>query len=344
MDNVINLDACIVKQKPMPDLASLEADASDLKDTPTYWVWENRIPEEEITIFFGDSTVGKTLTAIKIASVVTTGSTFPDGRETEKGRVLFGGGEDHWTGTLRPRLKAAGADLSLITFIEPEWFKHRTPEQTREYIKQCNVRLIVLDPLKHAVQVSNPNDDIKVRAGLLELSRHIKGTSAAIVGIMHPNKKSDLATAYRLSGSGAWFEFPRSVMMLAPNKTDEPGEARLQQPKWTRGYAAPQDVLVTRVTFPPPAEAINEKAPWLKKYTGLKGLRHHLGGGPDERSDRGRPGQGQGQEGEADRRRGSVRLDVPERQGRGERQAQEGGGPGCHAGGGMLRGACRQCI
>jgi len=88
--------------------------ASDVQPKRLRWLWTGRLPLGMFCGVEGDPGEGKSLICIDIAARVSTGREFPDGTKPEPGDVIIISGEDDPAITLRPRLEAAGADLSRV--------------------------------------------------------------------------------------------------------------------------------------------------------------------------------------------------------------------------------------
>ena len=127
--------------------------ASEIKMKAVHWLWADRIPVGELTLFTGQEGLGKSTIAYTMAAWVTKG--------TMKGRfygkppaMLFAATEDSWHQTIIPRLIAADADLSRVYRIDV-----RTGDvqgsldlpvdmtQLRFAVKRTDAALVLLDPL-----------------------------------------------------------------------------------------------------------------------------------------------------------------------------------------------------
>src|SRR5207249_2537482 len=91
---------------------------SDIAPKPLRWLWPGRIPLAKLTLLVGDPGLGKSLLTADAASRVTRGEAFPDGALCESGSVIFLSAEDDPADTIRPRLDAAGADVSRVHVLE----------------------------------------------------------------------------------------------------------------------------------------------------------------------------------------------------------------------------------
>ncbi len=88
---------------------------SDLQEEPIDWLWPGRIAAGSLTLIDGDPDLGKSLLTLDIAARLTTARPFPDGYVPPRPRaVVLVGCQDPVCNIVLPRLKAAGADLSLV--------------------------------------------------------------------------------------------------------------------------------------------------------------------------------------------------------------------------------------
>jgi hypothetical protein len=87
---------------------------ADLKPDAAEWLWKGRIPRRKVTLFEGESDIGKSTVTLDWARIVSTGSVWPvsiiDGRVLKSQRpaagVLLVGVEDAMKDTVVPRLIA----------------------------------------------------------------------------------------------------------------------------------------------------------------------------------------------------------------------------------------------
>lgn len=99
--------------------------------------------------------------------------------------VIFSNLEDPLGPVVRPRLEAAGADLSKIHFWNPTIPKDI--DALRTMVMALDVKLIVIDPVAAHLTVSIYNDQ-DVRTALTPLSRLAEETGCAILMITHTLK------------------------------------------------------------------------------------------------------------------------------------------------------------
>jgi len=204
--------------KPAPQL--FEADTVECRKVN--WLWYPYIPADNLSLIGAKGGGGKGLTCTSLTAIITTGGVWPNERsfgDQDPGHVLWGETEDPMEEVLKPRLVASGANCKLVTFANPEAFAQM---DRRKFIKERGTRLIVLSPFLSFLEgLQNINAELEVRAILERLLADIAGTGCAILGVAHANKKADLAAIERIMGSVAFVNFVRSVLLIAPNRSED---------------------------------------------------------------------------------------------------------------------------
>jgi AAA domain len=195
------------------------------------WLWRDRIPRGKVTVLDGDPGTGKSTLTLTIAAKVTTGSPFPDGARPECGDVILLSAEDDIGDTIRPRLEAAGADLSrcwVLPDVQPDPDKPpRPPELPADLdalegmVKDKGAALVVIDPLMAFLsgQIDSHRDQ-DIRRVLASLGYMAARTDAAVVIVRHMNKGQGSAL-YRGSGSIGIVGAARAGLLVAPDPDDE---------------------------------------------------------------------------------------------------------------------------
>ncbi|MCP1375928.1 AAA family ATPase [Dyella lutea] len=200
----------------------LLASANELPPQPIDWLWEGWLATKCLQLIAGAPGAGKTTLAMTMAAAVSRGGQMPDGSHVEAGCVVIWSGEDDYRTTLVPRLLAAGADMTRITFVmgvrrgdEKLSFDpaRDLPELHAAIRLLPDVRLIIIDPVVSAVaKDSNQNSD--VRRGLQPLVDMAAALGAAVLGITHFSKGTQgREPLERLTGSLAFGAVPRLVMV-----------------------------------------------------------------------------------------------------------------------------------
>jgi hypothetical protein len=223
----------------------------DVPEEKVQWLWPGRIPLGKLTILDGDPGLGKSTVTLDLAARLTRGKSMPATPEAclPASNVVMLTAEDGLGDTVRPRLVAAGADLSnLIAFRGITYKKHGTlapiylPNNVHdlaEVVKESQAKLLLIDPLMAYLPESiNAHNDQSVRQALLPLAQLAEATGAAVVVVRHLNKQAGKSAIYRGSGSIGIIGAARSGL-LACKDPDHPKRRLLgvtkgnlcQQPK-----------------------------------------------------------------------------------------------------------------
>jgi putative DNA primase/helicase len=203
---------------------------ADVDREQVRWLWPGRIPRGKLVTLDGDPGVGKSSLTLTIAAKVTTGSPFPDGSRPERGDVILLSAEDDIGDTIRPRLEAAGADLTrcwVLPDVHPESEPPRPPELPadlfllEDLVKSKGAVLVVVDPLMAflAGQVDSHRDQ-DVRRVLASMAYMAARTGAAVVIVRHMRKGAGSALD-KGSGSIGIVGAARAGMLVAPDPEDE---------------------------------------------------------------------------------------------------------------------------
>ncbi len=216
---------------------------SDIPAQELQWLWPGRIPLGKLTLFAGDPGLGKSFVALDIAARVTRGEKWPDDEQCNggPGSVIVLSAEDDPADTIRPRLEAAGADvtkvhiLQAVRRIKPNGesrLEHFSLETDLVSLQDAvsslgDVRLVVIDPISAYLGNSDSHVNAKVRSLLSPLAELASGLRVAVLAVTHLNKNTSSAL-YRATGSIAFVAAARAVWLFAKNP-DDPGQ-RLMLP------------------------------------------------------------------------------------------------------------------
>jgi hypothetical protein len=171
-------------------------DATGIRPEPIRWLWFGWLARGKLHVLAGAAGTGKTTIAMHFAACVSAGRPWPDGEIPKHGRVVIWTGEDDPADTLVPRLLAAGADLSRVSFVgevhgggERRLFDPAidVPKLATAVAGLDDVALIIVDPLVSAASGdSHKNAETRRSLGpLVELAAKL---DAALVGITHFSK------------------------------------------------------------------------------------------------------------------------------------------------------------
>ncbi len=142
------------------------------------------------------------------------------------GSVIILANEDDAAHTIRPRLDAAGADVTKVYIVEGvaregqqvDLFQLDTDVAALRVRAEeiGDVRLIIIDPpsayLGPKVDAYKESDVRRVLAPLTQLAHD---TGALVVLVVHLNKRSDGGAQQRFGGSTAWIAAPRAAFLVA---------------------------------------------------------------------------------------------------------------------------------
>jgi hypothetical protein len=147
-----------------------------------WWLWKGLIPFRHVTLFVAPGKTGKGTTLADIIARITTGRRMPgDSEKREPMNVIIVAPEDDANEALRPRLEAAGADMSMVynltkfmdpassevvQFYVPDNVKDGTLGNAVDQIERSTgirVGLVVFDPLL-AIVTKSVNSNAAARA------------------------------------------------------------------------------------------------------------------------------------------------------------------------------------
>jgi hypothetical protein len=205
--------------------------ASEISMANVVWIWENRIPLGMLSGLYGVEGMGKSMETIRIAAAVTRGD-LPGALEGKPRRVLIATTEDTWRHTIKPRLVAAGADVSMVGHFrvadgdrDAGFELPRDAEILAEAAAEYEVGLVILDPvLSHLEGRADSHNTKDVRKALEPLQRAAETAEFGVLGIMHFNKEKGSDTRQRSQASSAFREVFRSTLVFGPDP-DRPEDA-----------------------------------------------------------------------------------------------------------------------
>jgi enamine deaminase RidA (YjgF/YER057c/UK114 family) len=122
---------------------------------PVEWLWPGWIPLGKITIVSGEPDLGKSTLLLDLAARVSTSGVMPDNSQGSAGNVIIMSAQDAANDTIRPRLEAAGADLSRVVSLsqvvdEDQDRPVEVPtdlDHVEAVIAKYGARLVIIDPL-----------------------------------------------------------------------------------------------------------------------------------------------------------------------------------------------------
>lgn len=207
--------------------------ASDVTPIPIDWLWPGRIALGKLSIIAGDPGLGKSMLSVALASHITNGASWPvNGEPCPRGSVIMLSAEDDPADTIRPRLDAAGADVSKVFFLdmvtdvdhEGETFQRSFNisadlERLDSILAEAqDCRLITIDPISaYMGPGTDSHKNTDVRALLKPLADLAQKHAVSVVLISHLNKGAG-AAIYRTMGSLAFMAAARAGFIVVRDK------------------------------------------------------------------------------------------------------------------------------
>ncbi len=202
---------------------------SDVEEKPVDWLWEPWIPAGAITIIEGDPGLGKSLLTAALAAAVSSGTRFrPDAAVVGPANVIIMSSEDSLSQTIKPRLMAAGADLSKVHALDgitaegglTHPFLDAHAEQIEESIRTLSAKLVIVDPLMAYLSGGvNGYVDQDMRRVLSPLARICRDSGATLIVVRHL-RKGDGKAQYQGGGSIGILGAARSCILVSADGQD----------------------------------------------------------------------------------------------------------------------------
>jgi len=210
--------------------------ASELKPVAINWIWHEWLAVGKLHLLGGVAGTGKTTISLSIASTITNGGKFPDGKRAEVGDIVIWTGEDDPQDTLTPRLIAMNANLDRVHFIkgfkEGEKISPFNPAKDMNHLQLAiekleNVKLLIIDPIVSVVS-GDSHKNAEVRNDLAPIINMAEALRFGILGITHVSKNSSgKEPVERITGSLAFAAVARVVMFASKSKNEEDQDIRI---------------------------------------------------------------------------------------------------------------------
>jgi len=179
--------------------------------------WAGRVPRGKVTLFAGESEVGKSTVTSKIAATVSCGNALPFDKEPEAplGCLLLSA-EEGVADVVKKRLRTFGADQDMI------FVPHRDIPLSRidanfldQILTQCPSALTIIDPITsyvHGQNITRP----EIRNVIMSYVPVAEKHKTAIVMTAHLNRGTGVEKALdRILGSSEFRNIPRSIFLFA---------------------------------------------------------------------------------------------------------------------------------
>ncbi|RRR47859.1 AAA family ATPase [Mycolicibacter terrae] len=201
----------------------------------TRWLWQDKIPKGEFSILGAYEDSMKSTMMAKVVANITHGKLEGEFYGQPK-TVLWFGGEESWNKSIKPRLVAAGADVSRVKQIKPPPEQGRIldisdpehVEMLRTAIKVYDAAFIVFDPMTSAMGARNVEKEEVLRDVLepfIDAVCHTDG--ATVLAIKHFTKLESPDPSKLLGGNRAWSQIARSFLAIAVHPDDDKGQPRV---------------------------------------------------------------------------------------------------------------------
>ncbi len=187
------------------------------------WLWYPYIPYGKITIVQGDPGDGKSTFALNLASIVSNGAEMPFTYEKiAPGAVVYQNSEDGQEDTICPRLKACGANLQKVAYIEEtDVALTMDDERLEKVLEETGARLLILDPIQacfgNGTDMNRAGD---IRPIMSKLAKMAERRHCAVILIGHMSKGKSINNLYRGLGSIDIPAAARSVLLVSKMKED----------------------------------------------------------------------------------------------------------------------------
>jgi hypothetical protein len=261
--------------------------ADDIEPEAVSFLDDPLIPLGAVTLLVGQPGLAKTTVALHKLAQVTRGTLRGDLYETPS-PVLVWSGEDSAANTLVPRLRAAGADMTLVKLLtveedglEDSLTLPDDADLLANEVIRTGAKVIMVDPIMAAISDNtDAHRDHSIRRSLAPLFRLADKTGVAVLAVAHLNKQTQGDLIQRVGGSVGLTGAVRSAILVArdPEHPEDDsarvlvhGKHNLSVPAPTRRFKV---VSATIDTTPPISTAAivwGEDAPHLHAEDVLQG-------------------------------------------------------------------------
>lgn len=239
--------------------------ASEIEEKPLRPLWPGRIYVGKLTTLAGIPDQGKSVVTCDIAARVTRGDAWPDNSGfAPKGTAIFLSAEDDPADTIRPRLRAAGAELDKVIIINSlvtdskggkRMFNiavdlHRLTALVRA--EAPDARVLIIDPANAYMGTSKEHDsfrDSDVRAVLGPVKEWAEEHQIAVLIVTHFKKGGTGRAIDQVMGSLAFTALSRSAWAFIEEKGgDGVPTGRKLMAKIKQNITAPVDALAYQLS------------------------------------------------------------------------------------------------
>jgi len=169
-----------------------------IEEERVVWLWRGRVALGKVHVLDGDPGLGKSTLVLDLGARLSRGGELPDGQVTIPRRVLILSGEDDIKDTIKPRLRAAGADMRNIFVLKLRYdddgrlIPFTVPDDLpllERALRERRVEFVLIDPMMGFLSDHiHSHNDASVRNALGPLAQVAASHRCAIVCIRHLNK------------------------------------------------------------------------------------------------------------------------------------------------------------
>jgi len=184
------------------------------------WLWPDRAPVGEITLFAGKTGAGKTVFVTDVIARVTKGAPWPDGAGSAPVGEALVFCEDRIASVQNPRLLAAGGDLAKVRHwpaTSDFYLDDHLKDLKADLKAHPETRLVVFDPLDDYVIAHSYRN---IRAVLGKLLVMVREQGVAVIGVGHPPKGTP-ASIDSFGGSRGIISRARSFWLVTRDDEDQ---------------------------------------------------------------------------------------------------------------------------
>lgn len=264
---------------PQPRVGVLLRSFADIDDDVPTWAWthdnKGRIPVGAMTLFAGRPGAGKSTAARWFAAQVTNG-TLPGEWYGTPHNVAYIAAEESPKYSVKPSLRAAGADVARVFFPEAVTVAedgettsyHRIPTSAMSTLaselRAADVRLVIVDPLMSVlgdgVDAHRSNEVREHLTPWMNLAEQIDGV---VLGIVHLNKSGNGDVVAGINGSSAFGELARAAFGFTKDPESADGDRVMSQEKNSLGA---EDLALTYRLAPVPVTTASGRTAEMPRF------------------------------------------------------------------------------
>jgi hypothetical protein len=224
-----------------PDTSRVTVESfAEIHTRRTRWAWAGRIPLGSPTLLVGREKLGKSTLTCKLAAELSRGKLDGD-LAGEPSNVLMLSYEDSASGTIKPRLLAAGADLRRVFRLtaQRDGFRDLVSlpddvDAVGAMVGEHACRLVIVDPFSASLgEGVNTHRDQHMRRAIAQLAQIAEAHDAALLLVAHFNKSPQGDSLTRVLGARALTAASRSVLVFG-----RPPDAEDRAPERILAHAA----------------------------------------------------------------------------------------------------------